>query len=360
MSSALPPFSCTYTPNVPSLLQSLQCSVAISTYQAGKVIFLSPDGNGSMRQLPRNFDKPMGMCYHNGRMALATQHEVVVLSNGAGLAKEYPQKPGYYDALFVPRASYYTGTVDLHDIAWDAQGRLLAVNTLFSCLVHITDEYSFTPAWTPPFISSLVSEDRCHLNGMCMVDGQPKYVTMFGKSDSQKGWRPNVTMGGLLMDVQTNEVILDQLPMPHTPRYFNGQLYCLLSATGELVQVDVANKTYEVISRSNGFVRGMDMIGEYLFVGLSKQRSTASAKRTLPVAQQPLECGIDIVHLPTRQIVGKIRYLNGTEELYDVAVLPQMQQPGILNHTTPQHQRALHLPDGCFWRGDDETTQATQ
>ena len=45
------------------------------------------------------------------------------------------------------------------------------MNTLFSCLAGLDSRYSFVPRWRPPFISALAAEDRCHLNGLAMVDG---------------------------------------------------------------------------------------------------------------------------------------------------------------------------------------------
>ena len=52
---ALAPFSCQYTPQIPELLQHLNCSIAISTYQAGKVVFISAKDENNLIQLPRNF-----------------------------------------------------------------------------------------------------------------------------------------------------------------------------------------------------------------------------------------------------------------------------------------------------------------
>ena len=38
---ALAPFSCQFSPQVPELLLKLNCTIAISTYQAGKLVFIS-------------------------------------------------------------------------------------------------------------------------------------------------------------------------------------------------------------------------------------------------------------------------------------------------------------------------------
>src|SRR6185503_18496129 len=182
----------------------------------------------------------------------------------------------FYDAFYVPRASYYTGNIDLHDMDWDKEDRLWAVNTLFSCLVTIDSAYSFKPRWTPPFIKSLESSDMCHLNGMAMVDGMPKYVSMFGQTTTPKGWRNGVETSGFIMDISNNEIIVHSLPMPHSPRWFNNNLYCLLSATGQLIQIDINTGKYEIVAQLKGFVRGMAKRGDYLFIVLSKLRQNAS------------------------------------------------------------------------------------
>lgn len=349
MTQPAPPFSCIYSPNVAELLTQLNCSLALTTYQAGKLIFLSPNGLNAMRQLPRDFSKAMGLAIKGQRMALATKQEVVVLANVPQLATEYPTKPNFYDAFYVPRATYYTGEVDLHDMDWDKNGQLWAVNTAFSCLATLDDAYSFQPRWTPPFIKSLESADFCHLNGMAMVDEMPRYVTLFGQTTTPKGWRKGVETNGLIMDITNNEVVCAGLPMPHSPRWFAGRLYCLLSATGELIRVDTKEGKYEVITRLKGFVRGMAKRGDYLFIGLSRLRQNASIFRDLAITKDAIYCGIEIIHLPTGANVGHIRYQQSVEEIYDVQIVADALRPGILNHTTDTHRLALHIPEGAYW-----------
>ena len=348
MSVTLPPFSCTHSPNLPELLWELKFTIAITTYQAGKVVFFSATGPEGLIQLPRNFEKAMGMAFDNGRMAIATKNEVVVLANSTALAPNYGLQPNTYDGLFIPRATYYSGEIDLHDMAWGKEG-LIAVNTRFSCLSRIDDEFSFKPIWKPYFISDLVPHDRCHMNGMVMVDGKPKYITALGVTDSPKGWRPGVETGGILMDVESNQIITNNLPMPHSPRIYNGKLYVLLSATGELACVDLNSGKYEVITKFNGFVRGMAKHGDFLFIGLSKLRQNSSTFRDLPIAKKALQCGISVVHLPTGNEIGFLKYENSVEELYDIQILPGMRKPAILNTETEEHRRALVTPTDGFW-----------
>ncbi len=348
MSKPLPPFSCSHSPNIPELLNQLNCSLAVSTYQAGKVIFISPKDNNSLIQLPRNFNKPMGMALHNEKLAVATRDEVLVLRNAPQMAPNYPKQPNTYDALFLPRATYYTGAIDIHDLEW-VDNKLWAINTLFSCLVTLDENNSFTPVWKPKFIDKYAPQDYCHLNGIAMQNSQPKYATALGKSNVAEGWRDNKSSGGIIIDVQSNEIIAEGLAMPHSPRLINGKLYVLLSATGELAIVDVNSGKHEVVKSLNGFVRGMSYHGDYLFIGLSKLRENSTAFNDLPISKKSIFSGIAILHEPTCSIVGHIKYENSVEEIYDVKVLPGLKRPGLLNHEKEDHKVALVSPVGDFW-----------
>lgn len=346
---ALAPFSCTYSSHVPELLQKLNCSLAISTYQAGKLVFISALNESKIVQLPRTFDKPMGIAqdHQNDKLALACKDEVIVFSNAKELAKYYPRSPEKYDALYMPRVSYHTGNLDIHDLNFGQNNELYGVNTLFSSIVKIDDNYSFTPIWKPKFIDRVVSEDRCHLNGMAMLNGKPKYVTAFGKGNTFQSWRDTVTTGGIVIDVETDEIIIDGLAMPHTPRIFNGELYTLLSATGELIKINKEKSTYEVIVQLDGFVRGMDLYKDYLFIGLSKLRENSSTFAKLNLKAN--EAGIMIVHLPTASIAGKISYQTSLDEIYDVHVLPGKVRPNILNTIRPDYKEGVTTPDATYW-----------
>lgn len=343
-----PPFSCIYSPNVAELLLQLDCSLAITTYQAGKLIFISPNGPNELMQLPRDFKKAMGLAIDGRRIAVATKNEVVVLADAPNLASNYPPKPNTYDALYMPRAVYYTGEADIHDMHWGDEG-LYAINTRFSCISVIDNHYSFTPKWKPRFVTDFVPTDRCHLNGMAMQNNRPKYVSALGTTDTPKGWRPNILKGGVLMDVASGEIVAPNLPMPHSPRIYDGKLYVLLSATGEVAQVDLQTGKYEVIVRLQGFVRGMAKWGDYLFVGMSKLRQNASTFRDLPIAKKALYSGVEIIHLPTGVPVGHIRYQASVEELYDIQIIHGKLRPGILNHTSNTHRLALNTPNHDFW-----------
>src|SRR5262249_59959363 len=112
---------------------------------------------------------------------------------------------GRHDACYLPRSAHVTGAIQIHEMAWAGE-ELWFVNTRFSCLCTRDRDHSFVPRWRPPFISALAAEDRCHLNGLAMVQGQPRYVTALGATDGPAGWRANKKNGGILLEVPSGSV----------------------------------------------------------------------------------------------------------------------------------------------------------
>ncbi|MFK7933183.1 MAG: TIGR03032 family protein [Saprospiraceae bacterium] len=349
--TAMTPFACTFTPNLPELLQHLNCSIALTTFQAGKVVMISPRNNEELIQLPRTFHKAMGIAVQGDRMAVATKSEVVVLRNVPQLGQSYPKRPQTYDNFWYPQATFYTGAVDIHDLHFGKKD-IWAVNTSFSCLCTIDSYHSFTPRWKPNFISKLASEDRCHLNGLAMENGAPKYVSALGTGDSFQSWRENITGGGAIIDVASNEIVAAELAMPHSPRLYNGKLYVLLSAAEQLICLDPQTGKYDVVAQLAGFVRGMDIIGEHLFIATSKLRKNSSTFKHLKIADKADKASVQVIHLPTGAKMAELHYTATVDEIYDVKILPNSQRPNIINTYTDAHHRGLVTPGGTFWAAD--------
>lgn len=348
MAQPAPPFTCNYSPNIPELLWGLECTLAITTYQAGKMILLSAINSNELIQLPRTFNKPMGIAHEGSRLAIASKEEITIFADSPSHAPSYPENPNTYDHLYIPRSTYYTGDIDAHDLAWSKSG-LIAVNTRFSCLSYIDDEFSFKPFWKPSFISELVPEDRCHLNGLVLENGDPKYVTALGETNTFQGWRSKKNDGGILLDVPSGEIICRGLAMPHSPRIYNEKLYVLQSATGQLTCIDPQSGKLEVVNEFNGFTRGMARCGDYLFIGLSKIREKSSSFADLPIAKKSLNAGIVVLYLPTGKIVGQLRYESSVEEIYDIQVIPNARRPGMMSLSKDTFRRAITTPDATFW-----------
>lgn len=348
MNQKVAAFTCTHSPNLPELLSRLGCSMALSTYQAGKVVFISAVDDNRLIQLPRTFQKPMGIAADNTRLAIASLTEVIVFNNANRMAANYPRQPGKYDALYLPRATYYTGEVDIHDLHW-SKDKLLAVNTRFSCLAYIDHRFSFTPVWKPFFISKISPLDQCHLNGVAFQDDKPTFVTALGKTDSPQGWRKNRENGGVVMEVSTNSIVAEGLSMPHSPRIYNKNLYVLESASGNLVCIDPSSGKKDIVLQLNGFARGMDKVGDYLFIGLSHLRQNSGPFQDLPIASKSVFCGIAVVHLPSARVVAHLKYEDSVEEIYDVRIMHGMKRPGLVSAQKGEHRLALTTPDQDYW-----------
>lgn len=348
-SKQLAPFSARYTPQVPELLNKLNCSIALSTYQAGKIVFISPNpDNERLTTLPRSFRKPMGMAVKGNSMVISTKDEVIVFQNSKELAEHYPNKQNTYDSLWLPRITYYTGMVDMHDIGFGDDG-IYAVNTSFSCICKLDGNYNFTPVWQPYFIKELIPGDLCHLNGMVILNGKPKYVTGLGSTTAPKAWKDTIVDGGILMDVEKNEIILNHLAMPHSPKMYKNEMYLLLSASGEFVKVDLGTKTYKTLKNFDGFCRGLSFVGDFAFIGFSKLRKNSSTFAKLSFSDKANFSGIKIIHMPTNAEVGEIIYETSVDEIYEVMVLENMIRPNILNTHDEIHKYSLAIPTSTFW-----------
>src|SRR5581483_9732045 len=223
-------FRYTQTDSFPVLLKQLGASLVVTTYQANKLLVARVAGAG-LSMLVRTFDRPMGLAVGGGRLALGSRTQVWMLRNAPDIAPRV-EPAGLHDACYLPRSSHVTGDIGVHELAW-AGDELWVVNTRFSCLCTLHPDYSFVPRWRPPFVSALAAEDRCHLNGLAVVGGRPKFVTALGESDAAGGWRADKPRGGVVMDVPTGAVAVRGLCMPHSPRWHDGRLWVLESGTGQ-------------------------------------------------------------------------------------------------------------------------------
>ncbi|HEX3147589.1 MAG TPA: TIGR03032 family protein [Gemmataceae bacterium] len=310
------------------LLQRLGGSILISTYQAGKLVVVGTDQQGLALGF-YNFDRPMGLAVGPDRLALAARDSVWILRAAPDIASRI-EPAGRFDQLFAARSAAITGDIQAHEAAWVGD-QLWVVNTLFSCICTVDAGFSFVPRWRPPFITGLAAEDRCHLNGMAMADGRPKFVTFLGETVTPRGWRPVKTTGGCLMDVASGQVVVRGLCMPHSPRVQAGQLWVLDSGRGHLCVADPSTERTQMVAALPGYTRGLAFHGGFAFVGLSKIRET-STFGGVPVAErrEELKCGLGIVELATGRLAAHLEFAEGVDEIFDVQVLPGVRLPKIV------------------------------
>jgi uncharacterized protein (TIGR03032 family) len=316
------------SPGFSGFLGTNRIGLAISSYQSGKFYLLGQNKDGGLLVDERFFRKAMGICVPDkDTLLLATLFQIIKFKN---VLEPDQEVNNVFDTCYVPRELYVTGELDAHDVGQLKDGRIIFVNTVYNCLATPSPRHSFTPVWKPPFVSKIIREDRCHLNGLAMEDGVPRYVTAVSKSDTIDGWRDRRFDGGIIIDVATGEIVIGGLSMPHSPRMYNGKLWVLNSGTGELGWVEPAPKAadskFHVVAFCPGFVRGLGFHGKYALVGLSKPRyerfeGLALDKKLAEADSEPW-CGVQVIDLETGACVHWFRIDGAIGELYDVAVVP--------------------------------------
>lgn len=320
-------------------------SVALTTYQSGKIFLLGTRTDGRLSVFERTLDKAMGMAVQGPEIHVSTAWQVWRFRN---VLKQDQQHEGY-DALYVPRESRVTGDVDIHDLAVDAGGRLVMVNTLFNCLATPDDEHSFRVLWKPPWISRLLPEDRCHLNGVAIRDGSARYVTSVSRSDVVDGWRDQRAAGGLVMDIETDSVVCTGLSMPHSPRWHEGHLWLLESGSGYLGRLDPVSGHFERLVFCPGYARGLAFAGRFAIVGLSDRRENRTFQ-DLPLEGNLVKhgaetrCGLLVIDTQSLTIAEWVRFSGPVRELYDVAVIKGIQRPMMVGFRGDEVRRILSFP----------------
>jgi uncharacterized protein (TIGR03032 family) len=374
------PLRSVHTTSFPAILEQLASSLVVTTYQAGKLVILRADG-GVMNTHFRAFNKPMGLAVGRGRLAIGTAVDVWEFRNVPAVAAKI-EPAGKHDACFLPRSAHVTGDVQIHEMAYvgavsgrdsasqwqttigvgdsshkiashiDFQNeQLWFVNTRFSCLATHDPDHSFAPVWRPKFISQLTPDDRCHLNGLGLVDGRPRWVTALGETDTAGGWRENKKSGGILIDIDSNEIVARGLSMPHSPRWHAGRLWLLESGTGSLGYVDLARGRYEPIVQLDGFTRGLEMVGNLAFVGLSQVRETAvfsGIQITERLAETERTCGVWVIDIERPQVLAFLKFEEAVQEIFAVALLPGMRFPDLINDDPELVGSSFVLPDAAL------------
>lgn len=317
-------------------LAKLKISLAFTSYQSGILYMIGRGPKGGMHLHQADVPKPMGLSYTADKgLLVAGAYQVIEMRDVLAPHESVNQT---FDSCFVPRVTHNTGRLDAHDVAFNGKGSPIFVNTRFNCISAVDERHSFKSIWRPSFISEIVDQDRCHLNGMAVDErGKPRYATAVSKSNTIDGWRDRRSDGGVVIDVQANQVVLEGLSMPHSPRLYRGELWVLNSGTGELGVVRGLGKgaksapSFEPRAFCPGFLRGLSFHGDFAFVGLSKPRykrfEGLALDAKLREADSEPWCGIQVIDIKTGHCVDWFRIDGAVAELYDVEVLPGIACP---------------------------------
>ncbi len=324
-------------------MASQRCGVAFTTYQTGQLFLVGVTPTGAVSFHQQNFRRAMGIHVKPNRIYVGALYQIWRLENVLGpgqLANEH------FDRLYVPRNAQTIGDVDIHEVSVDRGGRLIFVNTKYSCLATVSPTQGFQPLWKPAFISRLAAEDRCHLNGMAMEDGVPRYVSAVSRSDVLAGWRDRRHEGGVIIDIQTDEILTDQLSMPHSPRIHDGQLWALDSGRGYLIRIDRQTGAKEDVAFCPGFLRGLSFWNGFALVTVSLPRSATgfddlSLGNAIKSKDGEPWCGIYVIDTRSGDTVEWIRLEGEITELFDISVIPDATCPMAVGVDTPELQNMI-------------------
>ena len=320
-------------------------SLAVSTYQAGKVMLFGADAEGKLWQYNRNVGRCLGLATDDRGFWVTSDAQLHRFDN---LMQAGETDASGCDAMYAPRFSYVTGDLDIHDVGIGVDAEPIFVSTLFNSLARPSRRHSFKHVWTPPFISALKAEDRCHLNGLAMKDGRPAFVTACSTSDTYDGWRDHRRGGGVVIDVASGEILARGLSMPHSPRWHQGELWLLNSGRGEFGRLDPASGRFEPVAFCPGYLRGLAFLGGHAIVGLSLPRDNKTfvglgLDEELAARDMAPRCGLYVIDLTTGSIAHSVVFGGVVSELYDVAVLAGVRQPAMIGLQGAEIKRMLSV-----------------
>lgn len=332
------PLKKTCSPGITKWMTKNRVSIAFTSYQSGRLYLLGSDPKGRLSFHERLYQRAMGIVGNGERLYMGGLYQIWRFENILGPNQNANEM---FDKCYVPRNAQFTGAVDIHDLGIRPDGTVIFVNTKYNCLCVPSVKHSFKVVWKPQFISNIVAEDRCHLNGLAMKDGKAKYVTAVCKSDTVDGWRDRRHDGGVVIDIETNEVVCEGLSMPHSPRWANGKLWVLNSGTGYLGYVDFEKKAFVPHIFCPGFLRGLAIKGNYAAIGLSKPRyerfDGLDLQQNLEAKDSEAWCGVQIVDLTSGAVVEWVRLDGPVSELYDVTFLDDVKCPMALGQRSPEN-----------------------
>lgn len=304
-------------------------SLVFTARRMGKLFTIGVDDEGNLSFFERSFPEPRGLSVEGSSLFMADHFRIWRFENALmpGMAHPYDG----YDAVYVPQMMYRTGNHDSHEVGLLKNGVIAFASTRMNCIGGCTATHAMVPLWKPPFIKSIVYEDRCHLNGLCFADGAVKFATALSDTDSLEGWRDVRATGGILIDVTANKVVARNLSMPHSPRLHQGELWLTNSGTGEVGTVNLETGVFTAKAEVPGFARGLTFVGDHAITATSKFRESESFQ-ALPLEQKLKDagksdtCGLHVLNTRTGAVEHCLEIETLIEEIYDVAFIPGVRR----------------------------------
>lgn len=105
-----------FTSGLPALLERLELSVLLSTYQAGRVVSVGRH-NGQLQIGFSHFDQAMGLCRTPTGIAVGTRDAIWTLPANREIASRIKPE-GEHDIAFLARSAHHNGPLLGHDLDW--------------------------------------------------------------------------------------------------------------------------------------------------------------------------------------------------------------------------------------------------
>src|SRR4029079_5969472 len=110
-------------------------SIAFSPSRSGGLYLVGADEQQRVSFHERYFARAMGLWADPQRILLASLFQLWRLENVLGPDQRTGEGA---DRHYVPRVAHTTGDIDIHDVGVMADGRIVFVNTAYSCLALLS------------------------------------------------------------------------------------------------------------------------------------------------------------------------------------------------------------------------------
>jgi hypothetical protein len=112
-------------------LSSSRISIAITSYQTGRVYLVGSDKQGRVSFFERIFERAMGIVGNAQRIYLGGLYQLWRFEN---VLRPNEVIHGQFDKCFVPRNAQTIGDLDIHELGICKTGKVVFVNTKYSCI----------------------------------------------------------------------------------------------------------------------------------------------------------------------------------------------------------------------------------
>jgi len=316
-----------------------KCSIVISCYRKHKLFCLGVQGNGEVSTYFLNTLRPMGLVAHNNMLISSSLGNITTY---VADSDENHKEWGYFDSIYRPTHVYLSADSDVHDLRIDpATSSIYYVSALFNCICTPSTTKSFNVYWTPPWITkdkhgNPPCEDRCHLNGMALFEGKPRFVTACCISDYHQAWREHQGEG-VVYDILEETIVAHGLWAPHSPNWYRNQLWIAEAGTGQFGYVDLDTRKFVPKKFVPGFIRGITFFKNFALVNTSMDRHDVAFKDIplgdiLQKENRSVRAGVHVIDMDTPGLDIKhwFEFLDPKTELYDIACIENTRRIRIL------------------------------